>query len=387
MNAEKFVKNEAKSALSGNWGTAVFSVLVLLFVPIISAVIAEMSLAVLGDVDTVSEGLAGSPVRGGLFVLLNVAAIVAFVLMSPLYNGFVRVFSSIADGKKADPFDLFYFLETKEKYFGTLSFMVGVILKGLAITVLCEIIPICVFAFGGDNGIMYFAGVLLAIVGFFVAYCINHRFNFRIMLYSYYDYSAEAAARFGAQIAKNNTSSLVKLTGSFIPSILLTYFVVPFVYIYPYMTCSYMVSTKYLIENYKKKFGDYAETAQNSAPFGAAGAAADNRNGYYPAGNVNSQTFGTFNQPSDAGMKIPEQVQPVGDIVPETNFNIAEESSGVTELELDSEAKESVLLSYGDSSSEFGQSENYDSVPAEDVKQESGAEGESAVSLEKGSDL
>lgn len=307
MNAEKFVKKEAKSALSGNWGVAVFSVLVLLFIPIVAFVIAEMSFVSLGDAETITEGIKASPINAALFFFFNIAAIVAFVLLSPLYNGFVRIFTSIADKKKTDPFDLFYFFESKKKYIDTLSFMVGVILKGLAILCLCEIIPVGVFIISDGEDAMVIFGILLAFVGAIVAFCIIHRFNFRVVLYSYYDYSGEDAARFGSQIAKRNTSNLVKLSGSFIPNLLLTFFVVPIIYIYPYMTCSYMLSTKYLIDSYKEVYGDFVRTAENVAQSGV-----DTQ--------VSGAVFGV----------IPNPVQPSESTASQMSFNVSEEAADNT---------------------------------------------------------
>ena len=263
MNAEKIVKTEAKKMLSSKWPTAIFSTLELLFVPIISMVVMFMAYSILDDTESVAQALSASPVSAVLFVVFHLAAVLALILLSPTYAGFVRIFSGIAEGKEVDAADLFYFFNDKSKYKSAVKFMTGVIVKCFGILLLCNIVGIVLVAMsdsetGGE--ILTGVGIGFVIIGTVIAFLIIHRFAFSVMLFSYYDYDSESAVSFGAKVAKGNTQKLINLTVSFIPWLLLTFFVVPFVYVYPYMTCSYFVSVKYLIQQYKEQFGEIANS-------------------------------------------------------------------------------------------------------------------------------
>ncbi len=359
MNAEKFVKKEAKSVLSDNWGIAIFSVLVLLIVPIVSLVIVELSFVFLGDAETVEEGLTNSPVDGALFLFFNVAAIIAFVLLSPLYNGFVRVFSSIADKKTPDPFDLFYFLETKERYKETIGFMTVIILKVLAIICACEAIPVALLIMAeDDNDAMLISGAILAFVGAVAAFLIMHRFNFKIVLYSYLDCSSSVANIVGGRIAKKNTLSLIKLAVTFVPGLLITFFVVPFIYYYPYITCSYMVSTKYLIDNYKETNGGWETVGASVNPIQPPS---------YSGNTVSDHAVSQSTQTDAAGENnvFSERHDPEENNTEENNSSVTQTIDSISDyyanrktFTFNEDAKNSVLLSYGDDVSSINPTES-----------------------------
>lgn len=263
MNAEKFVKTEAKKMLSEKWPMAILSTLELLFVPIISLIVLMMAYSLLGETESITDTLSGSPVTMVLFVVFHLAAVVAFLLLSPAYAGFVRIFSGIAEGKDIDPGDLFYFFDDKSRYKSAVKFMTGIVVKSFGIFLLCNAVGIVLIAMsntGTDDSLSVVLGAVFIIIGTIIAFLIIHRFAFSVMLFSYYNYDPENAVSFGSKVAKGNTQKLINLTASFVPWLLLTFFVVPFVYVYPYMTCSYFVSAKYLIQQYKEQFGDIANS-------------------------------------------------------------------------------------------------------------------------------
>lgn len=263
MSAEKYIKGRAKSLLSGNWPVAVFSVLEMLFLPVVPILILMLSYSMLGESDDAVDKLSGSPVTAVFFVVFHVAAVLALLLLSPIYTGFVRVFSGIAEGKKIDPGDIFYYFDDKMKYKNAVKFMTGVIVKAFGLLILCNLVGIgLVVVSQGDNGenIPVWLGIVFMVIGSLAAFLCIHYFAFSVMLFSYYGYDPVNAVSFGAKVAKGNTQKLINLTASFIGWILLTFFVVPFVYVYPYMTCSYFLSVKYIIEQYKEQFGDIADS-------------------------------------------------------------------------------------------------------------------------------
>ncbi len=273
MNAEKMIKTESKHSLSGKWVAAELSMLVLMFVPIIVSAIAMLSYAVLGESE-LKEVFGSEPVKGALFVVLNLVAVAALLLLSPTYNGFARLYSGIADGKEPDAAEVFWFFDSKQRYISALTFMSVLLVKCVGILAVCEApaLAVAAAAYGTaeENETLSFVAVCLAVAGLVGAFFWFHRFAFQMMLFSYYDYDPLTAAQKGAAAAKNGTGKLVMLTLSFIPWILLTLLVLPFVYVFPYMTCSYFVSAKYLIGSMLE--GERAaEEARADVPAGQTG--------------------------------------------------------------------------------------------------------------------
>lgn len=275
MNAESFVKNEAKSILrNGNWIKAVVAVMVLCLVPLIGSLVASIAYGLAStDGDFSTDVLTSSPLIMVFFVLFQLIAVVAVVLLSPLMNGCVRMFFGMADGKEAGLSDIFYFFETKERYISSIKFMVGIIVKVLVITILFQIPTIIAygisisayhknFARSEDLGIvnaLSVVAVVLLVLGLIIAICTCMRYVFDVVLFSYYGCDEKQSKTIGAQVSKKHTMSLVKLTVSFIPWLLLLFFVVPFLYVFPYMMCAYSVSVKYLFNSYGLRFEDNTE--------------------------------------------------------------------------------------------------------------------------------
>ncbi len=251
MNAEKFVKQEAKSSLSGNWVVGILSVMVLCFIPIIVMLVIDIAYSLAGDVDgSVAEAISSSPQGAVFFVVFHLLAVVTVLLLSPLMNGFARVFSSVADKKTAELSDLFYFFETKERYVKSVKFMTKLIVRAVIVFVVSEIPAAALFLVSGEDEFMLGMVVILAVLGALCTFAFLHRYTFAMMLFSYHEYGGTESLYMGAQISKKYCKSLIKLTVTFIPWLLLTFFVVPFIYVYPYMTCSYFVAAKYLYQQY-----------------------------------------------------------------------------------------------------------------------------------------
>lgn len=263
MNAEKMIKNEAKNALTGKWVIAITSLFILLFVPIIVMLIITSAYSVLGE-SSVEELFSQSAVKLVLFVFLHAAGVAALLLLSPIFPGFVRVYSSAACGKETSMSEVFHFFESKQLYRSAIAFMSGLLVKSAGIIIACEAAALVAAFVGSDTDDLDFVIIGFAILGVIGAFLWFHRFAFQTMLFSYYDYDSATAAKIGSQIAAKNTGKLIKLTATFIPWLLLTYLVVPFLYVFPYMTCAYFVSIKYITADYLKNTNTLQPTAADN---------------------------------------------------------------------------------------------------------------------------
>lgn len=279
MSAERFVKEEAKATLrKENWVKSVVAVLMISIIPIVGFLVAEMGYALAsGEEDFSFEALTESPLSAIFFVVFQLIAVVAVVLLSPLVAGCAKMFYGLAEKREAEISDIFYFFDTKGKYISAVRFMLGIIVKGIIVFMLC-LLPAAIVFFISSSiyrssfartdavvtlGALGIVSVILVIVGAIAALCIMHRYLFSLALYAYYGYDEKQSAEVGARVARKYSMSLVKLTFSFIPWILLLFFVVPFLYVFPYMFCSYSVSVKYLFQSYGLQFDENTEDSIN----------------------------------------------------------------------------------------------------------------------------
>ncbi len=268
MNVEKFIKNEAKESLKGNWYKSILAVFLLLTVPLLVFVVIEMAYSMLGDTESVSEALKSSTLSAVFFVTFNLLAVACCLAMSPIYMGFTKFFSRIAADKKSDVSDLFYYFNSKENYIDSFKFITNIIVRYVLILIVCVLPALCVYGSAEDSDDSFITGVsaVLGFCGLVIWFLFVHRYAFAVMLYTHYGKSAKESMQTGAAIAKKGAKQLRKLSLSFTGWLLLNYLVLQFVYLYPYMTCSYFVSAKYLIEQHEKETALYAQNMQAMAP-------------------------------------------------------------------------------------------------------------------------
>ncbi len=253
MNAEKFVKQEARQRLSGHWVRMIAGLLTSLLVPLIAVLIMEIAFSFLSGSDY--------PSYIGFFLLFMLIAVAEIILFLPITNGLTRMFCALADKGTADVNDLFYFFETKRRYFAALKFSLTIFFRCLLAAVVCSIpagVCACVSEyiyrknFARSESLtlvntLDVCTVVLAVIGVAALVVFSLRYLFASSLFSYYGYSGTQSLAAGSAAAKRATKPLVRLTVTFIPWVLLLFFVVPFLYVLPYMICSYSVSVKYLL--------------------------------------------------------------------------------------------------------------------------------------------
>ena len=267
MNVEKFIKNEAKESLKGNWYKAIAAVCLLLIMPLLVYIIISMAYAMLGDSESVTEAFQTSSISAVFFCVFNLIAVASCLLMAPLYLGFTRFFARIAAEKKADVSDLFYYYDSKENYIDSFKFITNIIVRSVMAAIVCLLPAFAVYGTGdGEDDFTLGISVVLGFVGLIVWFLFVHRYAFAVMLYTHYGKSSKESMKTGAIIAKKGAKQLRKLSLSFTGWLLLNYLVLPFLYLFPYMTCSYFVSAKYLIEQYEREAAMAAQIPQSFSP-------------------------------------------------------------------------------------------------------------------------
>lgn len=274
MNAEKMIKTEAKRALSGNWIAAETSLFVMLFLPLIAALIVMAAYGVLGDAEAESI-FSDQPITAAIFVGFHVLAAAAVLLLSPIFTGFVRLYGKIASGEESEVLDVFYYFESSKNYKRALAFMSLLLVKCVGILLVCEAPAVAVGVLADGSDMLKGTAIALACVGLVAAFLWVQRFIFQMALFACKDHDGASAVQLGAEISKGNTGKIIKLTLSFTGWILLTATVVPFLYIYPYMTTAYFVAAKYIISDFFERKNAQNDIPAVNAPEAAAQPASD----------------------------------------------------------------------------------------------------------------
>ena len=252
MNVEKYIKNEAKASLKGNWIKAVTSLFISVLVLLASMITVAAAFEVLGDYDTIREAAKAEPLRLVFFVLFHLLAVAGLILMSPVFAGSTKVISSIAKNKTADIGDVFYYFSSSDQYKECVKFMTRLIVSFVAVIILFEFPCIGGYILLSDVSYCDAVVAILGIIGFFGGFLFSLGNMFALF---YYTEGAAVKESFdkGAAVSKGNVSKLVKLTFSFFGWIVSLFLIVPFIYVVPYMMCAYFVSVKYLKEQYEKE--------------------------------------------------------------------------------------------------------------------------------------
>ena len=154
MNITKQIKSESKNLMTNNWVVAIFSVLILFAVAyiILSIIIITSSLT---EVFSANDVIAGN--------LISNLSFIAFTLLSPLKNGFLKLFYNISTTGTSNLKDVFYFFNGTKKYTHTL--LVNLYILGrAAINFLICMIPAFVSTIFFENAVVFSILCILGVV-------------------------------------------------------------------------------------------------------------------------------------------------------------------------------------------------------------------------------
>lgn len=263
MTGNYLVKKQARDYLKGNWGAFVAAFFVL-FIPLAVAECIETCVVFFGIYDINLSQLTdlgnGFPLNAVVIAAIMVLEIVAFALFLPLLSGITRLASSVADGKDACCADIFYFFK-KNKYLSALHFNLSLAVRKL-LWIFISFIPamVCVVASAAidktDSGsevlsvIIGLLGILFSALGILMSVCITSKYFLAGYLYGRSDGEEKPSVliRKSIVLMRGNTKKYLSLVMSFLPWILLSFFILPAMYVMPYMEVAFANSAKWIIK-------------------------------------------------------------------------------------------------------------------------------------------
>ncbi len=263
MTAEKKIKIQAKKALTGNWPGAVGATL--LFLSIIFFITIPADVAFI-SIEAFLESLVKhfEPIKIicdnfniAYSLLMPVIALFSLIIVSPVFTGILRYFYLLA--KHSDPDFAEIFRYCGKKYFRVFSlnfsFLVRCFLRifipllpYMIISTTMDILTYSKESLAFSDTMWYAISYALLFLGIIVAVrlCTGHFLSF-YTLFEDESMSNSEIFVFSKNSMKTFGNSLLRLTVSMSPWIILCITVIPVIFVLPYILTSASVSAKWII--------------------------------------------------------------------------------------------------------------------------------------------
>ena len=248
MSAEAIIKSQARNTLKNNYPKAVIALLITL----LPYYIIDGSTTVISCV--FSYFIAETALRSVLIYSIGYTfEILAFFLFSPVINGYIRAYYNATYTGSIDMTDVYYYFEG-DRYKKALALNIRALVRLLLPAALLYL-PLIVFEILSAQIGEPFYGSVPYIDIFFVLSVISTTalFIYSLRYFTAYTISCDIdsltpkqAFEYSKHIIKGRTGSMRKLVLSFIPWLLLCIFVLPALYVIPYLTQSLCISAKWM---------------------------------------------------------------------------------------------------------------------------------------------
>ncbi len=197
-----------------------------------------------------------------LFVFIScVPAIIAFLVLSPMFTGYIRLYYNAALNGNYDINDIFYYF-TNKHYKKALKLNLLFFLRMIIPCVIAFLIPTAFSTLANrflknsfTESIWFYDVVfILSVLSVFllVLYMIKY-FSVYTLFIEYPDMPINKYFIYSKKIMRNNTKKVRDLIFSFIPWLLLCLTILPLIYVVPYITQSLCISSKWLNNLYKEE--------------------------------------------------------------------------------------------------------------------------------------
>lgn len=252
MSIEATLKKQAKDILArDNWAKSILGFLCVLSVCGITLLVVDFSTFFMTD------DILDKPVKIAIMIAIALVGVISFILLSPFYTGYIKFISDSKNQKTGDVQSFIYYFE-KKRYRDTLQLNLSLFVRYAALFIICAL-PVTVFLALMQTMSEYETGLKIGalwsgIIGA-VAFFIFSRFYVMVQyLYvSDFDYIKEKELiKASKYMIKKNFGKVMNLYISFIIYWLLSFFMIPLVFVYPYFKHTAILSYSYIYDLEKK---------------------------------------------------------------------------------------------------------------------------------------
>ena len=256
MNTEKTITLQAKNSLKNNW-TVLITALLFIFASVLAiSVLQSLILIAMRWVDTTT----GDP-KSGRELYVNISDIVfiaVLYLISPLVNGFFKMVYTTANNYKPEFYELFFYFKGFSRYFKTLFlnlfFFIIILFCAFAFDFGYVVNLIIDSLFNGSEEIgavitegifnIFFMGISFILSSFMYLLFINYS---AFMYADNCNKGVFSCIGKGIAMGFKNFANSLKLFFRFIGWFTLCFFIIPALYVLPYISATFATSAKWLI--------------------------------------------------------------------------------------------------------------------------------------------
>lgn len=248
MNAEKQLKKQAKLILAkNNWMKSVTGFLFVLTVLGLMFVFVSLGSVFVG------EEMEKTPLNITLCGVISLVGVVAVILLSPIYTGYIKFISECRDSETGDIQNIFYYFQ-KGRYIDTIQINLLLLLKKGIWLVVCflpaVVVLVCAEMFPEKKVVFQICAVWLGLGGMVAYFLISRRYIMTQYLYvADMQYRKEnELIKASIYMVKKNYSKVISLYLSYIIWGIFCFFVLPIVFVYPYFKHSSILSYSYIYD-------------------------------------------------------------------------------------------------------------------------------------------
>ncbi len=289
MHTSKSVKNTAKSLLSQNWSKAYAAMAIILMASLCIYLAERLVDSLLSDFGFINKISFSDNSSGSLSALSNEIVnvvmsegfiysiiislfflLLRLIVVSPIEQGHVKWYYSIAKGSKTYLSKLFFYYQSNNAFISLLIFKIGQAVRRIIYGAISFIAPIAalslsiyqlsVYSMSGlasdrQKALLYIIATLfLFVLGIIMYILLMLKFFLANYLFVSINDFDKGIKRVNACFARSkemmngNSGRVIALAVSFIPAILSCVFIFPILYVYPYIRCSLATLARYIIK-------------------------------------------------------------------------------------------------------------------------------------------
>ena len=261
MKVNKLIKSEARKTLSDKWGIALGCYFSILLVYLIFSSIYNISFILTQN--NFQEAYNNIPENFLDIVLLTIFPFISFIvllLLTPVFSGITLILTKSTLNKPVEFSNILYYF-SKENYKKSVKLWIRLIARCIVPIFFGLLFCITIYNIAKTAESEIIGNILYSvlIVGIFVFTLLSINIISTLFLAPFIhvsntSYSSTYCIGLSIKIMKNNKGKIYFLLLSFIPWILISFFVVPTLYTIPYIFTSFATSAKYIITNNLKEF-------------------------------------------------------------------------------------------------------------------------------------
>ncbi len=251
MSTDKIIKKQALSYLAKeNWATAIAG----FFLICLPTILILLFLSIPALLTELFSGSYKAAVQGTVIIASELFSLILAIFATPMITGYLRLCYNISKGEKAQISDIFY-------YYGknllgkciqvNLKIIAGVLLHFILVILpafFCSVIYVLT-----DSYLVFTASIILCCLAFVETLFYSVKYTV-VPCVLFEDESLEARDifRLGTSFIAERKGSAKMLLFTFFPYFALCFFVVPWIFVFPYLSVSFMTNGKWLTCLYTK---------------------------------------------------------------------------------------------------------------------------------------